>query len=135
MSKVNAFDVIKKMSDDGNKNIRLAPLSNIIAVDQKGKKCTITVGVEAEDVKNYMLNKIGYGGLLLIDKEAYEATEKEIQAAPRQEEIWKAKAAKWDALGEKIAKYYPDGEEEEKFDDSEGLIGIGEAAATAFGYL
>ena len=48
---------------------------------------------------------------------------------------WKRKADKWDALGDKITKYYPDGEENDEFDSSDGLIGIGEAAATAYGFL
>lgn len=77
---VNAFDIIKFLSDKGDKGIRLAPLSNIIAADQNGKKCTFKIGVEPEDIKNYMLNKTGYGGLLLIDKEAYQQAEKQIAA-------------------------------------------------------
>ncbi|KAA2223019.1 hypothetical protein [Chryseobacterium sediminis] len=50
---------------------------------------------------------------------------------------YKAKADKWDKLDEKIATFYPDGytddTEDNEYDD--GLIGIGEAAASAFGYL
>lgn len=50
---------------------------------------------------------------------------------------YKVKADKWDKLDEKIAKFYPerpiDDTEEDEYD--EGLIGIGEAAASAFGYL
>jgi len=47
---------------------------------------------------------------------------------------WQRKAAKWDALEAKIAKFYPeemDGEQEEPGD----LTDIGEVAAMAFGYL
>lgn len=45
---------------------------------------------------------------------------------------WKKKSKKWDALGKKIAKFYPE--------DSEGYEGgdlcdIGEVAAMAFGWL
>lgn len=54
---------------------------------------------------------------------------------------WKRKAEKWDALGAKIGKYYAT-EEDDDFDedfekeaDNNGLIGIGELAASAFGYL
>lgn len=53
--------------------------------------------------------------------------------SPNQEFIkWKEKAEKWDALGDKIAEFYPE--------DSEGYEGgdltdIGEAAAMAFGFL
>lgn len=79
-TKPNPFDVMKKMAIDGNPKLRLARLSNIVAVDQKGKRCTITIGVGAEDVKNQMLGKIGYGGLFLIDTEEFERTEKEMMA-------------------------------------------------------
>lgn len=56
-------------------------------------------------------------------------------------EAWKSKAEKWDALDAKISKYYQSPEDEdydadfEKEADENGLIGIGEAAAAAFGYL
>lgn len=47
------------------------------------------------------------------------------------------KARKWDELDERIAKFYPEGpiddSEDNEYDD--GLVGIGEAAASAFGYL
>lgn len=52
------------------------------------------------------------------------------------QEIFK-KAAKWDALHEKISEYYIE-EGEEGYDpmkDENGLLGIGEVAAIAFGYL
>ncbi|MEE6129132.1 hypothetical protein V2E39_17155 [Chryseobacterium arthrosphaerae] len=44
------------------------------------------------------------------------------------------KARKWDELDSKISKYYPEDSEKEN-DVDDGLIGIGEAAASAFGYL
>lgn len=46
---------------------------------------------------------------------------------------WQDKAYKWDALEKKIAKFFSEDKNEEKDDD--GLIGIGEIAAAAFGYL
>ncbi len=56
-------------------------------------------------------------------------------------EEWKAKAQKWDTLGDKIAECYP----EEEFDDHGNLIEnedeggdlgvIGEYAAMAYGWL
>lgn len=53
------------------------------------------------------------------------------------EKPYKIKADKWDKLDEEISKFYPDGHtddtEDNEYDD--GLIGIGEAAASAFGYL
>jgi hypothetical protein len=47
------------------------------------------------------------------------------------------KAAKWDALHEKISEYYIEPGEEgyNPMNDENGLLGIGEVAATAFGYL
>jgi hypothetical protein len=50
---------------------------------------------------------------------------------------WKAKAEKWDALDAKIAKFYFTEDDEEIPDGDEGgdLCDIGEAAASAFGYL
>ena len=43
----------------------------------------------------------------------------------------KRKADKWDALAEKIARFYPENETEETGD----LCDIGEVAAVAFGWL
>lgn len=59
--------------------------------------------------------------------------------SPNQEFIkWKEKADKWDALADKIADFYPgeDGFGNETPPKNEGdLMGIGEVAATAFGFL
>lgn len=54
---------------------------------------------------------------------------------------WKKKAEKWDTLDKGISRYYAEPEDDDYDEafaetaDSEGLIGIGELAATAFGYL
>lgn len=59
-------------------------------------------------------------------------------------EQWKAKAEKWDALGEKIAKCYNDYDDdggelpsdyENEFGSEPDLGTIGEYAASAFGWL
>jgi hypothetical protein len=51
-------------------------------------------------------------------------------------EEWKRKAERWDALDEKISKFYFTEDGEEIMDGEGGdLSDIGEAAATAFGYL
>lgn len=133
MRKVLAFEVIQKLVNDNNPKCRLAPLTNVIAVDQKGKRCTFTIGVEAEDVKNYMLDHTRHGGLLLIDHQAYVQAEKELQEADSPEDI-KTKAQKWDELAAKIAAFYPDYEGIESEEEGD-LTDIGEAAATAFGFL
>jgi hypothetical protein len=63
-------------------------------------------------------------------KKTQQPTEKQIAE-------WKAKADKWDKLEEKISKFYAekgDDDYDEGADES-GLIGIGEVAASAFGFL
>lgn len=55
------------------------------------------------------------------------------QTEPTELERFKDKADKWDALDEKIGAFYGDDVLPE--DDEAGLIGIGEIAATAFGYM
>lgn len=49
----------------------------------------------------------------------------------------KEKADKWDALGDEIAKCYsePGDEDYDEGRDEMGLIAIGEAAASAYGWL
>lgn len=51
----------------------------------------------------------------------------------KQIDEWKKKAEKWDALGDKIAKYYED--DEGNIEKEGDLINIGEDAAHAFGFL
>lgn len=62
---------------------------------------------------------------------------KKKETLPTQKQIkeWKEKAAKWDALDEKINRFYFD-EDDNELPDSDGgdLVDIGEAAAMAFGY-
>ena len=57
-------------------------------------------------------------------------TEKQIQE-------WKRKAEKWDALRQEISLYYLEPGEEgyDKMRDENGLIGIGEDAARALGFM
>ena len=64
-------------------------------------------------------------------------TEKETQALADHLIKQLEKAQKWDELDEKISKYYPDEPNDDNQNDGfdDGLIGIGEAAALAFGYL
>lgn len=57
---------------------------------------------------------------------------------PNQKQIneWKRKAERWDALEKEISKFYLDENGDELPEDEGGdLCDIGEAAATAFGYL
>ncbi|WP_366183326.1 hypothetical protein [Flavobacterium ovatum] len=52
---------------------------------------------------------------------------------------YKKKAEKWDKLGDEIEKYYESEDEDnddDEYDREEGnLLDIGEAAASAYGYL
>ncbi len=83
---MNVFDVLKKMSDSADPGLRLAPLSNIISVDQKGSKCTMLIGVQPVDIKNYILKQTMKGGLLLVDGEAFAKAEKSLEVPPMSEE-------------------------------------------------
>ena len=57
------------------------------------------------------------------------------QPTKKQVEGWKAKADKWDALEDKISKFYIDPEGNEWPNEKYDLVDIGEAAAMAFGFL
>lgn len=56
--------------------------------------------------------------------------------AEHQIKDWKVKAEKWDALDKKIEAFYFDKDGNELPEDEQyNLDGIGEAAASAFGYM
>jgi hypothetical protein len=78
--------------------------------------------------------KDGIKGIRVVTLTKPEKTHKS-KVSQKQIDQWKAKAEKWDALGEKIASFYPD--EEDGTGEAEGgdLCDIGEAAAMAFGWL
>jgi hypothetical protein len=67
---ISSFDVLKFMSEN-KEDIRLAPLSNIIAADKKGQHCTITIGVDEKSFHDYMAGKDFLGGLILADKKRF----------------------------------------------------------------
>lgn len=75
-------------------------------------------------------------GTRYIDNAVFEVVAIDVFALINQvfkkEMKYKIKADKWDALDEKIGKFYPDDEADEAGGD---LCDIGEAAAMAFGYL
>jgi len=58
----------------------------------------------------------------------------EIKITQQQINEWRHKAEKWDKLNKQIGKYY-NGENNEPPEKNGDLCDIGEAAATAFGYL
>lgn len=60
----------------------------------------------------------------------------EIEAKVSQVLIWKEKAEKWDKLYKQVEDmYYDENGEERPEDYLDGLLTIGERAATAFGFL
>jgi hypothetical protein len=67
---IGSFDVLKFMSEN-KEDIRLAPLSNIIAADKKGQHCTITIGVDEKTFHDYMDGKKFFGGLILADQKRF----------------------------------------------------------------
>ncbi len=67
---VSSFEVLKFMSEN-KEDIRLAPLSNIIAADKKGDKHTFTIGVDAKMFNDWMENKQFFGGLIFADKKRF----------------------------------------------------------------
>jgi len=62
-----------------------------------------------------------------------------MQYTEQQINEWKTKAEKWDALEQRIAKYYPDEDDYKELNDTEDAEGdlcdIGEIAAIAFGFM
>ena len=68
--KISSFDVLKFMSEH-NEDIRLAPLSNIIAADKRGDKHTFTIGIDAKMFNDWMEGKKFFGGLILADQKRF----------------------------------------------------------------
>ena len=68
--KIGSFDVLKFMSEN-KEDIRLAPLSNIIAADKKGDKHTFTIGVDAKMFNDWMAGQKFFGGLIFADQKRF----------------------------------------------------------------
>lgn len=68
---MKAFEKIQKMSD-GNMDVRLSPLSNIISINIKGQNGEITIGVDRKTAQDLIDGKKFAGGFLLCDKEIYD---------------------------------------------------------------
>jgi hypothetical protein len=77
---LNTFDYFAQMVRRGDKAIRLAPMSNIHAMDIKGNNGFVTFGVPIEIVHDLMDTKRKFaGGFLMVDDEVlqeYVKTEK-----------------------------------------------------------
>ena len=76
----NGFDVLKAMSV-ANKDIRMAPLSNILRVQLTKAGTQITIGFEG-DVVGAIANGRFVGGLILADAQQFAETERELSHKP-----------------------------------------------------
>lgn len=76
--KPNSFDVLKAMSA-ANKDIRLAPLGNILRVQKVKAGTQITIGCEG-DLVGAIARGDFVGGFILADKRQYAETERELEA-------------------------------------------------------
>jgi hypothetical protein len=72
MNEPTFFEVLKHMADSDNKALRMAPLSNVDAVNYNHKKGTaITIGFPGNVAFEFAVGTL-VGGLLLIDRGEYE---------------------------------------------------------------
>lgn len=71
---MKSFEVFQKMSD-GNMDIRLAPLGNIIRINIFKQNGEVTFGVPREVAQDLMDDKEFVGGFLLADKRQFEILE------------------------------------------------------------
>lgn len=109
----------------------------LISAEKKGRNGFITIGVEGQIIlQGGLLTGEFFPMLFIVNSKKYgEFREQESEI-----EVWKSKAEKWDRLDAKIGKFYDEEEEseqeygEQEFGDG-NLLDIGEAAASAFGYL
>jgi hypothetical protein len=73
---MKTFEILQRMCD-GEMDIRLAPLSNIIAVNIYGGRGQVTIGVTREVAEELMTEKEFVGGFLLADKEQFDSLAEE----------------------------------------------------------
>lgn len=59
-----------------NKDLRLAPISNIIEVKKQGDHGTILIGIDVKTAIDFMAGKKFAGGLILADKEQFDEIER-----------------------------------------------------------
>jgi len=71
---MKSFEIFQRMSD-GNMDIRLAPLGNIIKINIFGQNGEVTFGVPREVAQDLMDEKEYVGGFLLADKGQFETLE------------------------------------------------------------
>lgn len=72
MSEIKIFYRLQKMNDEGM-DIVLAPLSNIISVDKKNLRCTVTIGIDFETFKRLSHTQDFIGGFILANRKQFDA--------------------------------------------------------------
>lgn len=77
MSEPNNVDVLKAMGE-ANKDIRMAPLGNILRVQYTKLGTQITIGVEGNLVAAIMNGRF-VGGLILADKRQFDEVKAELR--------------------------------------------------------
>jgi len=75
---VNNFDVMKAMSA-ANKDIRLAPLSNVTKLQKTKAGTLITIGAEGDLVAAIGVEGRFVGGLILADKAQFDETKRALE--------------------------------------------------------
>ena len=73
---INSFDVLKRMSEL-NRDIRLSPIGNVTHLKKVQAGTQVTIGVAGDVVGAIHAGEL-VGGLLLWDKEQFEATKLEM---------------------------------------------------------
>lgn len=76
---VNNFDVLRAMGD-AEQDIRVAPLSNVIYMQRTKKGTQITIGVDGDVVAGLAKGRF-VGGLILADKEQFEAMRRALEGS------------------------------------------------------
>ena len=76
MTAPDNFEVLWQMAVR-DKDIRLAPLDNIIALDKKKGRCIVTIGVDEATLMDLLANKM-VGGFIAADKKQFDALKKEL---------------------------------------------------------
>lgn len=74
---VNNFDVLKKMGERG-KNIQMAPLGNITNMQKVKAGTQITIGFAGDVITGITFGRF-VGGLILADKEEFDAIKSELR--------------------------------------------------------
>lgn len=127
-----AFDEIN-VADGKNNTKNLQVSGSLVEAKTAKGGGHVVMGVPVDVLHLLIHNPDTICILIVLNRQEYE----KVIDLPLSEEATKEKSAKWDALEEKISKYYaePEDEDYDKDMDESGLIGIGETVARAFGFL